>query len=65
MKLCGGVGKEGYLENLNKWFYYGFKKRNYLSIRKLSSVGQKPPKYLEEKMIEMKGRAREKIKPMM
>ena len=64
-KFCGGVDKEGYLEKLKKWFYYGFKKRNYLSIRKLASVGKKIPKYWEEKMIEMKGRVRENKNPVM
>ena len=48
-ELCGGFGKEGYLEKLKKWFYYGFTKRKYLSIWKLASVGQKLTKYWEEK----------------
>ena len=42
-KLCGGVGKEGCLAKIKKWFYYGFTKQNYLSIRKLANVGQKLP----------------------
>ena len=64
-KLCGGVGKEGYLAKLKKWFYYWFTKQNYLSIRKLAIVGQKLPKYWEGEMIEMRGRVRAKQKPVM
>ena len=64
-KFYGKVVKEGYLEKLKKWFYYGFPKRNYPSIKILSIVGKKIPKDWEEKMIEMKGGVNAKQKPGM
>lgn len=49
---------DGDIQKLKKWFYYGFKKRFDLSIRKIASVGQKLPKNWEEQMVDMRGRVR-------
>ena len=61
--FCAGVGKEGYLRRMKKWFYYHFTKHNYLSICKLASVGQKLPPNWEYKMDEMRDRVRRRQKP--
>ena len=39
----GGPKSTNFIERMKKWFYYGFAKRSYLSVRKLASVGQKLP----------------------
>lgn len=39
----GGPKSEGFIERMKNWFYYGFKVRANLSVRKLASVGQKLP----------------------
>ena len=43
-KFSGGVGGKGSMklpQQIKQWFYFGFKRRRYLSNRKISSVGQK------------------------
>ena len=47
-----------------KWFYYGFVKRFDMSVRKISSVGQKlPPADWEAQMVNMRGRVRHRQGP--
>ena len=64
-KLCDGIKKDGYLERLKKWFYYGFVRRNNLSIRKIAGAGQKLPNNWEKELINMKGKVRAKQNPVM
>lgn len=54
----------GDIKKLKKWFYYGFKNRANLSVRKIASVGQKLPKDWEEKMVDMRGRIRHRQCPV-
>ena len=49
-KVSNITGKKGKIEHIcipMNWFYFGFKRRYYLSNRKLSSVGQKLPNWWE------------------
>ena len=46
----------GHLVRLMKWFYYGFKRRYYLSNRKIASIGQKLPKTWKEDLVNLQGR---------
>ena len=54
---------DGDMKKLKKWFYYGFIKRQNLSVRKVASVGQKLPKDWEAQMVAMKGRIKARQKP--
>ncbi len=54
----------GDMKRLKQWFYYGFKRRANLSIRKIASVGQKLPKDWEAKMVDMRGRIRHRQGPL-
>ena len=47
--FMGGVDSDGYFVRMKDWFYYGFKGRKKLSIRKISSIGQKLPNDWEVK----------------
>ena len=45
----GGIGSDGFFDRMKNWYYHGFKHRKKLSIRKISSIGQKLPKDWQSK----------------
>lgn len=49
-RFLGGVGSPNHFSKLKQWFYHGLNKRFSLSIRKISSVGQKLPRDWETKL---------------
>ena len=62
-KFKGGVKEDGYFDRLKKWFYYGFKVRHSLSVRKISGAGQKLPLNWEQKLLDLHGKVRAIQKP--
>ena len=54
--FLGGVGSVNHMAKLKKWFYYGLKRREKFSMRKIVSVGQKLPPNWKEKLKHMHGR---------
>ena len=57
------VKLDGYLERMNKWFYYGFVKRFDLSDRNISAAGQKLPNNWENALVGVRGKVRARQKP--
>ena len=52
------VKLDGYLERMNKWFYYGFVKHFDLSDCNISGAGQKLPTNWENALVDMRGKVR-------
>ena len=59
-KFKGGVNSDGHLNQLKKWFYYGFKVCHGLSNRKSCGAGQKLPVHWEHAVLDMHGKVRAK-----
>ena len=61
---CKGDINSTQFQRMKHWFYGGFKKRMCLSKRRISSTGQKLPKYWEQKGLEIIARVAEVMMPM-
>jgi hypothetical protein len=61
--FMGGINDPQCLTKMKKWFYYGFIKKHDLSVRKISSVGQKLPRNWEDQMVNMRDRVRHRQGP--
>ena len=57
------VKLDGYLERMNKWFYYGFVKRFDLSDCHISGAGQKRPTNWENALVDVGVKVRARQKP--